>query len=401
MKILLLNWRDMRNEWAGGAEIYVTELAKRWVKDGHEVTFFCGQNYLQTLPREETIDGIKIIRRGGRYALYLWAAWYYLSRFRKECDVIVEAQNGVPFFTRLYSRKPLIAIYFHVHGKQFFIELPQLIGSVGYIMEKFLFPFFYHQTPIVAISQTTKSDLVKLGLPKKNIDIVYCGLNISSNGKIKKFKTPTILYLGKIKRYKRVNKLVHFMPEILKAVPNARLLIAGWGTDGPYLTDVSMKSDVRRYVRIVGPVSEREKKELMSKSWVCVNPSIHEGWGIPVIEANLFGTPTVSFRVPGLSESIKDGKTGLLAQDDREFIEAVIKILKNKKIRDSLGKESVKWAKSFSWDKSADQMLSIVKKKYTKSKKKYSTARHPYILRLLRSLKIFSAPQLKQRAYEK
>lgn len=376
MKILLLNWRDMKNEWAGGAEIYVTELAKRWIKEGHEVTFFCGQNYLQNLPREETIDGIKIIRRGGRYTLYLWAAWYYLTRFRKECEVIVEAQNGVPFFTRLYSRKPIVAIYFHVHGKQFFIELPPPISYVGFIMEKILFPFFYRTTPIVAISQTTKSDLVKLGLPKKNIDIVYCGLNIASNGKVQKFKTPTILYLGKIKKYKRVNLLIKFMPQILKKIPNARLLIAGWGTDGPYLTDVSMKSTVRRNVKIVGPVSEKEKKELMSKSWVCVNPSIHEGWGIPVIEANLFGTPTVSFKVPGLSESIQHGKTGILAKNEEEFIEGVVKLLKNKKFREALGKESTEWAKRFDWDKSAEQFLSIINLRFLKAKKNQSVQKY-------------------------
>ena len=391
----------MRNEWAGGAEIYVTELAKRWVKEGHEITFFCGQNYHKNLPSEETIDGIKIVRKGGRYTLYLWAAWYYLIRFRKECDVIVEAQNGVPFFTRLYSRKPLTAIYFHVHGLQFFIELPPPMSYVGYFMEKFLFPFFYRNTPIVAISQTTKIALIKLGIPKKNIDIVYCGLNIASNGKVSKFKTPTILYLGKIKKYKRVNMLIKFMPEILKKIPNARLLIAGWGTDGPYLTDASMKSEVRKKVKIVGPVSDKEKKELMSKSWVCANPSIHEGWGIPVIEANLFGTPTVSFNVPGLSESIKDGKTGLLAKNEEEFIGGVVKILKNKTIRKSLGKESIKWAKSFSWDTSSEQFLSIITAQKAKAKRQEFSLGKLFITSTHRIVKSLSFLQLKERVYEK
>jgi glycosyltransferase involved in cell wall biosynthesis len=363
MRILLLNWRDMKNEWAGGAEMYVTELAKNWIKEGHEVTLFCGQNYLKNLPGEETVDGIKIYRKGGKYTLYIWAAWYYLTKFRKKCDVIVEAQNGVPFFTRLYTRKPVFAIVFHIHGLQFFIELPPPMSWIGYTMEKFFFPFFYSRTPIVAISQTTKDDLIKLGLPGKNIDIVYCGLNMKSNGKIEKFSTPTILYLGKIKKYKRVNLLVKFMPQILEKIPNARLLIAGWGTDGPYLTDLSMKSLVRKKVRIVGPVSEAEKKDLMSRSWVCANPSIHEGWGIPVIEANLFGTPTVAFRVPGLSESIKDGQTGLLADTEQEFIDGVVKILRDKKYREHMGIEASKWANTFVWEKSANNFMNIIQRR--------------------------------------
>jgi len=151
------------------------------------------------------------------------------------------------------------------------------------------------------------------------------------------------------------------MPKILKKVPNARLLIAGWGADGPYLTDISMKSQIRKKVKIIGPVSEREKKELMSKSWVCVNPSIHEGWGIPVIEANLFGTPTVAFRVPGLSESIKHGQTGILADTEQEFVDGVIKILCDDEYRRRLGKEAAKWAQTFNWDKSATKFLAKLK----------------------------------------
>jgi glycosyltransferase involved in cell wall biosynthesis len=360
MRILLLNWRDMKNEWAGGAEMYVTELAENWAKMGHEVLFFTGQNYSKNLPSEEVINGVKIYRRGGRYSLYLWAVWYYITKFRNKCDVIVEAINGVPFFSRLFSRKPVFAILFHVHGLQFFIELPPPMSYIGYFMEKFFLPFFYSNTRLIAISETTKSDLVKLGLPKENIDVVYCGLNLKRNGAVLKFSNPTILYLGKIKKYKRVNLLVKFMPEILKKVPTARLLIAGWGTDGPYLTDLSMKSDVRKKVKIMGPVSEQEKKSLMSKSWVCVNPSIHEGWGIPVIEANLFGTPTVAFHVPGLSESIQNGDTGLLAENEEEFIEGVVKLLQDKQYRARMGRQAMKWADTFKWEKSSKEFISII-----------------------------------------
>ena len=64
MKILIFNWRDLKHSWAGGGEIYVFELAKRWVKMGHEVTVFCGQDPYQKLADEEEYQGIKIIRKG-------------------------------------------------------------------------------------------------------------------------------------------------------------------------------------------------------------------------------------------------------------------------------------------------------------------------------------------------
>lgn len=365
MNILILNWRDIKNEWSGGGEIYVFELAKRWVKMGHKVTLFCGQGIYEKLPEYEKISGIDIYRKGGRFSLYFWAAVYYFKKFRKNCDLIVDVQNGIPFFSVLYSRKPKIGLVYHVHGNQFFLELPFPINFFGYLIEKFIFPLIYRRTKIIAISETTKKDLVKLGFPKSNINIVYCGMNKNSNGKNytkNKFVQPTILYLGRIKKYKRVDLLVKIMPDILSVVPKARLLIAGWGTEASSVTDMSMRSIMRRKVKILGPVSESEKRSLLSKSWVFVNPSIGEGWSISVMEANAYGTPAVSFNVAGLSESIRHEKTGFLAKDKDDFIEKISLILKNKRIRQSLSKNARDWAAEFNWDNAAKKSMYIIAK---------------------------------------
>jgi len=361
MRILIFNWRDIKHEWAGGSEVYIFELAKRWVKKGHSVTLFCGQDVDSKLPDEETIDGIKVIRKGGTYSLYFWAFWNYIKRLRNDTDLIIDVQNGIPFFSVLYSLKPKISIVYHVHGKQFFVELPFPISIVGYVTEKFLFPLFYGGVRIMAISETTRDDLTSLGFSKKHISIVYCGIEskkipVSFN----KFKQPTILYLGRIKKYKRVGMLVKLMPEILKKVPNANLLIAGWGTEGSNVIDMSMRSISRRKVKIVGPVSESQKKYLLSKAWVFVNPSIGEGWGISIIEANLHGTPAVAFKVAGLSESIQNGKTGLLARNEKEMIENIVKLLSDKKLRLSMGKKSLAWAKAFNWDNAAEESMKLI-----------------------------------------
>jgi glycosyltransferase involved in cell wall biosynthesis len=363
MRILILNWRDIKHEWAGGSEVYLFEIAKRWVKKGHTVTLFAGQDIREKLPDEELIDGIKVIRRGGRYSLYFWAFIYYIKRFRYDTDVIVDVQNGIPFFSVLYSRKPKTAIVYHVHGKQFFLELPFPVNFIGFVIERYLFPIFYSKMMVIAISQTTREGLMRLGFKNRNINIVYCGID-SKRLKVvpKKFSHPTILYLGRIKRYKRVDKLVKMMPEILEKVKNANLLIAGWGTEASTVMDISMRSMNRRRVKIIGPVSEAEKRNLLAKSWVFVNPSIGEGWGISIIEANLYGTPAVSFKVAGLSESIKNGETGFLVGNDREFVEKVSEILKDKKLRLSLSRRSLAWSKKFNWDKAATEALLVLEK---------------------------------------
>jgi glycosyltransferase involved in cell wall biosynthesis len=363
MNILILNWRDIKNEWAGGGEVYIFELAKRWVKMGHKVNLFCGQGIYKKLPDEEKINGINVFRKGGKYSLYLWAVIFYFKKFRKNCDVIVDVQNGMPFFSTIYSRKPKVSVVYHIHDRQFFIEFPFPLSAIGYSIEKYLFPLFYFRTKIIAISKTTKDGLIKKGFSKKNINIVYCGiskkLHLRSNS-VGKFAQPTIIYLGRIKKYKRVDLLIRIMPEILKVVPSAHLLIAGWGTEASAVTDMSMRSITRRKVKIIGPVSETEKKDLLSRSWVFVNPSIGEGWGISVIEANLYGTPAISFNVAGLSESIQNNKTGFLVKSEKELAKKICLLLGDGKKREYLGKNAKKWADSFSWDKAAQQSITLL-----------------------------------------
>lgn len=365
MRILIYNWRDIKHIWAGGGEIYIFEQAKRWVTMGHEVTLFCGEDREKKLPLHEVIQGIKIYRKGGRYSLYFWAAWYYISRFRQKFDVVIDVENGVPFFTPLFCRTAKVCYVYHVHGDQFFYELPKPLSYIGFIIERYIFPLLYKRLPIVAISETTKRQLINIGLPRNNITVVYSGINGSPRKTVRppiKLASPTILYLGRIKKYKRVDLLVTLFGEIVKKIPKARLIVAGWGTEASHLTDIIMKSPLRRKISLVGPVSTQEKRLLLSKSWVFVNPSIGEGWSIAVIEANLHGTPAVSFNVPGLAESIQQGKTGLLAKNADDLVAKICNVLTDKSLRDKLSANARTWAQSFSWDRSAKDSLRVLEK---------------------------------------
>lgn len=365
MKILIFNWRDPKHSWAGGGEIYVFEQASRWAKMGHEVILFCGQDPYQNLPSFEIINGIKIYRRGGRFNVYFWAIYYYFTLFRGKVDIVIDVENGIPFFTPLFCFVPKVCYVYHIHGKQFFYEMPVPLSYIGYSIEKFIFPLLYRYIPIVAISETTKKQLIKIGFREKNITVVYSGMNGSyskSKKLTEKFSNPTLLYLGRIKKYKRVNLLVNIFDRIVEKVPRARMIIAGWGTEASHLADLIMRNPLRRRIKLMGPVGDDEKRTLLSRSWLFVNPSIGEGWGMGVIEANLHGTPAVSFAVPGLTESIQLGKTGLLAKDEEDFVEKICEILKDKSLRERLSLNATLWANSFNWDRSARESLNILKK---------------------------------------
>lgn len=364
MNILVFNWRDIKNSWAGGSELFIHELMKRWLKQGNSVTLFCAQDIELSLPEFEIVDGVTIYRKGGRYSVYLWAIVYYIKKLRKDVDLIVDVENGIPFFTTLYSRKKRVCLVYHVHGEQFFYELPFPIAQIGFVLEKYLFPLLYKKVKIISISKSTKKKLTELGFSKNNIFIVNPGVekNNSKSDSEGKYKKPTILYLGRIKSYKRVPILINSFPKIIEKFSNARLIIAGWGTDAPAVSDIIMKGRYRKNIEILGPVSEAEKRNLLEKSWIFVNPSIHEGWGISVIEANLYGTPAIAFDVPGLSDAIINNETGFLCKNQEDLINKINLVIENDKLRERLSLSARKWAGKFDWSLSAKQSLDILQK---------------------------------------
>lgn len=362
MNILIFNWRDKRHEWAGGSEVYIDELASGWAKN-NKVTLFCAQDRFSKLPYEEQINGVKVIRKGGRYSVYFWAFLHYLKS-KKTVDIIVDVENGIPFFTPLYSRKKIICLVYHVHGRQFFYELAFPLSIIGYLLERFVFPLVYGNKLIIAISRTTKNELIKLGFDEKKISLVHPGVGKIKVSDYKKYKKPTILYLGRIKKYKRIDRLIEIFKEVAKENKKAQLIIAGWGSEAPFISDMVMRSSIRKQVKILGPVTEKEKAELYGKSWLFVNPSLHEGWGISVIEANMYSTPALAFKVPGLSDSIVNNKTGVLVDNEAEMAKKILELLNDTaKIR-VLGKGAVKWSQKYTWKAGINKSLKILKSNY-------------------------------------
>ncbi|HSW97987.1 MAG TPA: glycosyltransferase family 4 protein, partial [Candidatus Saccharimonadales bacterium] len=271
-RILIFNWRDKKHVYSGGAEVYLHELAIRWVKEGHAVTIFCGNDGKS--PRHEVYEGVEVVRRGGFYFVYIWAALYYFLRLRKQTDVIVDAQNGIPFFTPLYARKPIYCLMFHVHQEYLRTSLIHPLYLLAFFLEKKAMPFIYKKTPFITISESTKKDMEKLGLGKAGITLVYPGVNIDALQPGVKTKKPSVLYLGRLKSYKSVHVLIKAAPQILKQFPQVEFIIAGFGEEEKKLKQLAKKLGVFEQFSFLGKVSEEEKIELYQKAWVFVNPSL-------------------------------------------------------------------------------------------------------------------------------
>ena len=362
MRILIFNWRDITHPWAGGSEVYLHEMARRWVKRGHIVGWLCaGYNNAK---KKEVIDGIHIVRRGGRYGVYLSTALYYLLRLRSKYDVVIDGENGIPFFTPLYVSVPKLLLIHHIHTEVFFKELEFPLSWVAYFLESKLMPLIYKKIRCVTVSKSSKEQIEELKLGRNCITIIYNGVDLTRYVPGKKSLHPLIVYIGRLKGYKSIDVLIYAIREIVKKVPGVELVIAGSGPKQKTWEKLTKKLKLDQKVKFYGYVTEREKIKIFQKAWVFVNPSFVEGWGVTSIEASACGTPVVASNVPGLRDSVLDGKTGFLFEYDNveRLAEKLVKILKDEALRTKLGKNGLNWAKNFSWDKSAAKTLKILER---------------------------------------
>lgn len=360
MRILVLNWRDITHPWAGGAERHLHELAKRWVKKGHKVVFLCG-GYKGALRKEET-DGIEIIRIGDTYSVYLLIPLYYILKLREEkFDCVIDTCHGIPFFTPLFTRRPKVLIVHHNHKKLWQTEFGSLVSKVGIFLEERIVPWLYKKDVLVTLSHTEKKLLERIGFEK--VEAIPPGIdNHFFRKRAKKAEFPTILYLGRLRRYKRVDILLKNFSDIKRQTPTVKLIIAGDGQDRSRLESIARRKKIDGDVVFKGLVSEDEKIKLLQHAWLLAFPSLVEGWGLVAMEAAACGTPTVGFNVPGIRDAVKDGESGLLADTRQDFIDSIIKILQDRKLRSRLSKGARKWVRQFSWDKTARNFLEVIRR---------------------------------------
>jgi glycosyltransferase involved in cell wall biosynthesis len=343
----------------GGAEVFTHEVAKRWVEAGHNVTLFTSE--FPNCKKEEVLDGVSVIRSGGRYSVYRRAKKYYAERFSREgYDVVVDEINTRPFFTPKFvnNGEKVVALIHQLAREYWFYETRFPISYVGYYFLEDRWLRNYVEVPTVTVSESTKRDLLGSGF--KRVFVVSEGLNFEPLDEMpKKEEHPVVAYVGRLRRAKRPDHAVRAFRIVREKVSDAELWVLGNG---------SLRKDLERMagdrVRFFSGLSDVERRERISRSWVLVNPSVREGWGLNVVEANALGVPAVAYDVPGLRDSIQDGQTGLLVTsgDVQTLAEGLLRVLEDEELRGRLSENVLKYSRSFCWDKTAGEFMSTIEK---------------------------------------
>lgn len=369
MNILIFGWRDTRHPLAGGAEQVVHEHAKGWIEAGHEVTLFSSR-FIGS-PKEEILDGVKIIRGGYQYLGVQIAAFFFYLKNKNSFDFVIDQFHGIPFFTPLYVNKPKIALIQEVARNVWFLNpLPLpinlIIGTIGYLTEPIVF-LLYKNVHFLTGSESAKKDVTTFGILPKNITVIPHGVVIKKPKKMPaKEKINTVTYLGILSKDKGIEDAIKTF-SLLNKIGKWRFWVIGRAETKSYekkIKNLAKDLNLGKKIKFWGYVSQAEKFELLAKSHLLINPSIHEGWGLVNIEANTFGVPVVAYRSPGLVDSVKEKQSGILCNKGnyQEMAKLVYSLLNNQNYYKKLSGGAIKWAENFDWEKSRRKSLSIIKK---------------------------------------
>lgn len=355
LRIAILNWRDLRNPDAGGAEVWTHEVARRWAAAGHEIVLVTSR-FAGAAPLEAN-DGYHVRRVGRlRNGTFHLLAQRELARLR-DCDAVVDEINTIPFFTPLWGRRlpPAVAVVHQLAAEVWRAELAAPLAALGQAIEPHLLRL-YRNAPVVAVSESTRADLAALGL--RDVAVVHGGRDEPPSLDRSKEAMPTLLFVGRLAANKRPDHAVAAFRAVRERLPGARLSIVGGGP-----LEHRLRTTVPEGVTLHGHVPRRELYERMARAHCLLVPSVREGWGLVVIEANSVGTPAIGYDVAGIRDSIRTGDTGLIvpASSPDALADAALRLLSDPLEYEAMRLRAREWASTFSWDKTADDLLTVVR----------------------------------------
>ncbi len=380
MKILILSWRDIKSPFSGGAEIFTYENARRWVTAGHEVTWFSSD--FGNCPKEEIIEGIKIIRRGTEITVHYQAFRHYKKNFKGKFDLVIDQINTIPFLTPLYVKEKKAALIFQLAREVWFYETFFPLSLIGFAME-FFYLKLYRRIPVLTISESTKQDLLKLGF-NKEISILPVGIPFEPlEEPLAKDFNPSLIFVGRLRKSKRIHHIIEALQMVKKDIPEIQLKIVGSGGKPGYAK--KLKRLVKKYnlggnITFYGHVNEETKRDLIKNSHLIILASVREGWGIVVSEANALSTPAVAYNIHGVRDAIIDWQTGLLTKKNNPQVlsEGIITLLTDRNLYAKMKQTALNKGKEFSWDKSAEETLAILNKDLSGRENTRQTKRWKY-----------------------
>ena len=345
MRVVFLAWRDVKHPQAGGSEAVIDQLASRLTDRGHDVVLLHGGPSTAHNYRSRSV--------GGTYSQYFRLPFEHRHRVDR-ADVVVDVSNGVPFWSPLWQRAPVVTLIHHVHTDQWAMQFPRPIAAVGRWLESAVATRVYRRARYVSVSSSTTSALINMGVAPDRIDTIEMGVSFQPAPRTPSAE-PRFIIIGRLAAHKRVEVALRCWNDVRRELGGGELVVIGDGPELPKLQSLAGPG-----VRLTGRVDEATKRRELASAWSLIHPAHHEGWGVVITEAAMAEVPALGFDVAGVRDSIVDRSTGLLAGNEAEFVDKWITLGCDTPLRESLGRAACARAATFTWDRTLDRLEALL-----------------------------------------
>jgi len=358
----------------GGAEKRYYEIAKRLALREYEVHLYGmklwkGPNVVKK--EGVYLHGIcparPVYTREGRRSI--WQAMYFgihCLKLTKEDFDIVDC-CGFPYFSlftcklvSLIKREKLYSTWLEVWGKDYWQEYLGKLGTIAYIVE-----WLSARMPdeIISISKHTTNRLVQELKVTSPLHTIPVGIDFDEIRKVKESRSKSdVIYVGRLVDFKHIDILIRAISLVRTTEPNVCCYIVGDGPERKGLVDLTVQLDLQNNITFLGfRNTPPEVYALMKASKVFALPSMREGFGIVVLEANACGIPviTLDHKDNAAKGLIAGGENGFVCQpNEKDLADSISRILStnsNEKLKESC----INSAREYDWNKTIGEIEEV------------------------------------------
>lgn len=350
----------------GGAELFVEEITKRLSqKYNFEIIAARGTT---DLPKEEQM-GTALIHRVGIGSFFFDKFLFPFYSIKKAYEIKKEKEisliHGV-----IANPAGLAAMLFHSLTKIPFLlteqsgNLEQKVKNLGPITFAIYKSIYQAADFIHAITGFLKKTISALGVNEEKIKVIPNGVNLSEFGQRVERKEHRIICVARLEKYKGIDYLIDAMPEILKSFPRTKLILIGDGSEQKSLATKAKALTIEDRIEFRGDIVHKQIPEELAQSHVFVLPSLEEGQGLVVLEAQATGIPVIATNVGGIPDFIKNGETGILIKpkDQRAIAQNVIKVFSDSNFSKRLAENAQRYLEKYEWNNIAQKIDQIYQK---------------------------------------
>lgn len=227
----------------------------------------------------------------------------------------------------------------------------------------------------LAISEFTKEEMIDLwGLPPEKIHVIPCACSqnmrrITEHDKLEelraKYNLPEhfLLFVGNFNPRKNLERLIHAYDQAKTSGTLKHQLVIAGEQGWKFNREAALEGiDNKKDIRFIGFVPDEDMPTLYSAADVFLFPTLYEGFGIPVIEAQSCGTPVLTSNTSSLPEVSGEAAIYVDPYSEQDISAGILKIANDPLLINELRQKGYENARRFSWDKSAEMLYHLIEK---------------------------------------